>query len=430
MSSLHEVTMDSTKLLTEKLALAREISALKPENDHLRSQAASHQTVYSEKLSLQRQLSSLQEELEMEKRTTERLLAKQRKWQAEEAGLVRRLETLQAEIVKERKERQTLEKDSLKISTDWQTEITTLESRLDVSRTKLKRTKDQLKASQAELHVARSSNQSEASRPMWRDTTSNPGREARKRTASLMKDDTIIGTPGDLPLAKKSNRASALPGDKSTFSITPFLNRTASVGPGQLDQILGDSGAGQHEDTAAAAGPDSPLEKQKRAPAMAGQQPSGEPYAAESLRHSGALTTLEKGKAKGVKSKAATARIPRSAPVLEQVAEEATNPVVDSISTNTRSAEVESTIGDATENQADKKKRRKLLGGGLTKTLFDDDDGEALRSGRVTNGKGRALGAPGRAMLGGTKAAPRFMGSASAFGDFSPSKKDRKTSAA
>lgn len=426
--------MDSTKLLTEKLALARELSALKPEIDHLRSQATSHQTVYSEKLLLQRQSSTLQEELDVEKRATERVMAKQRKWQAEEAGVIRQLETLQAEIVKERKERQRLEKESQKISTDWETEITTLESRLDVSRTKLKTTRDQLKASQAELHFARSANQSgiqaEPSRPFSRDPIINAGRGARKRTVSLMEDDTVIGTPGDLQMAKKSKRASALPGDKSTFSITPFLNRTASVGPGQLDQELGDSGIGFNENVAAVAGPDSPLAKQKPAPAIAGQQRSEELQAAKALKHSSAFTTLERGAVKGGKPKAGPARIPRSAPALEQVAEEATDAVVDSSLTNSRNAEVETTTGEATEIQADKKRRRKLLGGALATTLFDDDDGEAVKNGRVTNGKGRAFGAPGRVMPGGTKAAPRFVGPASGFGDFSPLKKDRKTSAA
>lgn len=420
--------MDSTKLLTEKLALARELSALKPEIDHLRSQATSHQTVYSEKLTLQRQFSTLQEELEMEKRATERVMAKERKWLAEEARVARQLETLQAEIGKERKERQKLEEESQKILTDRETEIKTLESRLDASRTKLKTTKDQLKESQAELRVARLT--AEASRPISSNTTRNAGREGRKRTASLMEDDTVIGTPGDLEAAKKIKRASALPGDKSTFSITPFLNRTASSGPGQLDQGFDDSGAGQDEKAAAAAGPDSPLAKQKRAPAVAGQQSSEKPQAAKALKHSSALTTAEKGKAKGVKTKAVPARIPRSAPALEQVAEETTDAVVVSRLANTIDAEIEITIGDGTENQAAKKRRRKLLGGGLAKTLFDDDDGDAVKGGRVTNGKGRVFGTLGRVMLGEPKAAPRFGGSASGFGDFSPLKKDRKTSAA
>jgi len=422
--------MDSTKLLTEKLALARELSALKPEIDHLRSQATSHQTVYSEKLSLQRQFSTLQEELEMEKRATERVMAKERKWLAEEARVARQLETLQAEIGKERKERQKLEKESQKILTDRETEIKTLESRLDASRTKLKTTKDQLKESQAELRVARLTTQAEASRPISSNTTRNAGREARKRTASLMEDDTVIGTPGDLEAAKKIKRASALPGDKSTFSITPFLNRTASFGPGQLDQGFDDSGAGQDEKAAAAAGPDSPLAKRKRAPAVAGQQSSEKLQAAKALKHSSALTTAEKGKAKGVKPKVVPARIPRSAPTLEQVAEETTDAVVVSRSTNTIDAEIEITIGGGTENQAAKKRRRKLFGGGLAKTLFDDDDGDAVKGGRVTNGKGRVFGTLGRVMLGEPKAAPRFGGSASGFGDFSPLKKDRKTSAA
>ena len=42
-------------------------------------------------------------------------------------------------------------------------------------------------------------------------------------------DATTLGTPGDGPAAKRGKKAARGVGDKSTFSITPFLNKTTSV---------------------------------------------------------------------------------------------------------------------------------------------------------------------------------------------------------
>ena len=421
--------MDSTKLLTEKLALARELSSLKPEIDHLRSQALSHQTMLSEKLSLQRQLSALQSDLEMEKRARERAVAKEGKSQADEARVAKQIETLQAEADKERRERQKIERESQKVSADWETKLTTLESRLDGFRTKLKTTKEQLKESQAALHTARSATQAGAGRSISDDNTRNAGKEARKRTASLMEDDTMIGTPGNLQAAKKSKRASTLPGDKSTFSITPFLNRTVSVAPGHPPRGSGSSDAGQVEDAAAASEPEDHMAKEKRAPSVAVRAPFENSKAGKGQKASTKPTILEKTRPGKTTSRAPRARKPRSAPALEQVTEEANNEDVGPTFAGTGAA-AESDVGNEAENLEAKKRRRKLLAGGLGKTLFDDYDGEAIKGRGVTNGGGRAFGSLGRVTLGGPKACPRFDGSASGFSGFSPLKKDRKASAA
>ncbi|OAP62097.1 hypothetical protein AYL99_04300 [Fonsecaea erecta] len=58
-------------------------------------------------------------------------------------------------------------------------------------------------------------------------TTANP----RKRNVARFDPDMTIGTPGNGgPVAKKP-RISVSVGDKSNFSITPFLNRTLSILP-------------------------------------------------------------------------------------------------------------------------------------------------------------------------------------------------------
>src|SRR5206468_8938564 len=86
-NSLAGVTNDSTKLLTEKLALSRELALLKPELEHLRSQATYHQTTLSEKLALQRQVSTLEVDLETEKRAAQRASRKESKNNENDAKL-------------------------------------------------------------------------------------------------------------------------------------------------------------------------------------------------------------------------------------------------------------------------------------------------------------------------------------------------------
>jgi myosin heavy subunit len=70
------LSQDSTKVLTEKLTLAREIAILKPEIESLRAQVETNKSILSEKLSLQRQLTTVQVELENAQRTAQRAIAK------------------------------------------------------------------------------------------------------------------------------------------------------------------------------------------------------------------------------------------------------------------------------------------------------------------------------------------------------------------
>ena len=421
--------MDSTKLLTEKLTLARELSSLKPEIDHLRAQAASHQTLLSEKLSLQRQLSALQVELEMEKRTTQRAMAKEGKFQAEEAKAATQLESLQAEVAKERRERQRVEREFQKSSSDWETNKTTLESRLDAFRTKLKSTKDQLKETQAELKAAQSAAHAEAARSTSNTLAKNAGREGRKRIASRMDDDTIIGTPGDSRPAKKTKRGSALPGDKSTFSITPFLNRTASVAP---ESPLQESDAPETDQDAEArdvTGPEAGKTKERGASSRIVQSPTGKAKTTVSQKAITKPPILDNAKPGRTNSKGPPRRQPKSAPVLEQVAEETNDENAEPVINQLKESNTENNVGDTTEKLEIKKRKRKLLGGGLGKTLFDDDEAEAVHADPGASGGVRAFGTLGRVTLGGPKAGPRvgLSGGVSGFGSFSPLKKDRRT---
>jgi hypothetical protein len=231
LNSLQGVSTDSTQLLTEKLALSRELAALKPEVEHLRSQVATNQTLLAEKLSLQRQLSTLQVELETEKRAARRLSVKSVGRIGQDDKSEAQIETLQAEVAKERKERQRAEREKQQLSSEFEGKKTVLESRLDAFRNKLRTTKEQFKEMQLELAQARETIKTQAAQRGTKNSTGTTV-HARKRTIAQADDDTAIGTPGILPATKRAKRGpSAVPGEKSTFSITPFLNRTTSIAP-------------------------------------------------------------------------------------------------------------------------------------------------------------------------------------------------------
>ena len=417
--------MDSTKLLTEKLTLARELSSLKPEVDHLRSQASSHQALLAEKLSLQRHFSTLQVELENEKRSTQRLAARGGKSHAEDGRVDARWEVAHAELTKEKRERQIADREAQKSSTVLENKIMSLESRLDAFRGKLKTTKESLKETQMELQKAQAAN-------IRASTTAIPSvpaaRNPRKRAASEMDADTMIGTPGDLPAAKKSKAKSTLPGEKSTFSITPFLNRTASVAP--------EGPAREEENSNDQEHPRGVLQSPSRPCKVKMPSQSVKRKTAEETKSQDEDEVSKKPIASGTErskkpiSRPLPARKAMAAPRLEQVAEEdddfpaASNEVAPEARATAGKIMPDETFNDGPEKT---KSKRKLLGGGLGKTLFDEDDEDALKGDRRVLGGARELGTLGRGGLGG----PKFgQGAAGGFGAFSPLKRDRKGSAA
>ncbi|CAO1597356.1 hypothetical protein XANCAGTX0491_001169 [Xanthoria calcicola] len=413
--SLHGVTMDSTQLLTEKLALARELSTLRPEVDHLRSQVETNQTLLAQKLSLDHQLRTLEVQLETEKKTTQRILTKDERARAEDAKLESQLQTVQAELNRERRERQRFERESNEASRTWEAQKVTFESRMDSLRSKLRTTKDSLKQTQQELHLARSVPSDvgvERTAPAQERTTAT---KSRKRTASQMLSDSVIGTPGDATDNRRAKRVSTLPGDKSAFSITPYLNRTTSVGP-------------ESPPKENAASPNI-IEMGKRHGGAQG------PVEATSQDHQAGSADRSKNRTKKALGKATTGKSNekvapgrknlKTASILEQVAEEENEE--SQSKKEERSKSTDPAAGDDTTLEI-KRQRRRLLGG-LGKTLFDEDDREPGKSG-IGAGTFGVLSKKG---MPGSKTRPLLAASSASgnvFDAFSPLKRNRQTSVA
>ena len=434
MTSLNDVSINSTKLLTEKLALSRELASLRPELEHFRSQVVLHQSTLAEKLILQRQLSSAQVELQTERNATQRALAKEGGRQELTEKMETQLDALQLELVQERRERLKAERELQRITTDFEGRKAVMETRLEAFRNKLRVTKDQLKEAQVELQKSR--NQKMLSDDLNTATLDRSYvKESRKRSLTQADTDATIGTPGILPPAKKGKQGSTIPGDKSTFSITPYLNRTTSVAPESPTD-----------------GETVPGHKHKSS--VSDKVPKGRSNSRKNLNHSekptstsvdqtsdsgappkkcGVLTTANAGKSNPRAISGRTMKRTALEQVHEEIDEENDGENLPPMDDQGAPPLVvtEGTFQDpqgfANEETTFIKKKRKLLGAGLGRTLFDDDDGVIGKGHNQTILKtSHAFRASGKEGLSTTGPLLAGTGSSQGLGAFSPLKKDRK----
>ncbi|OAX85198.1 hypothetical protein ACJ72_00427 [Emergomyces africanus] len=206
---------DSSKLLAEKRAMTREISNLKDEINHLKTQNLSHQALMSDKLSLERQLRSLEVEFQREKNALEKARLKAQEQSEVENKISAELGELNKELARERREREKIENDMKTEALEWTRHRTVLENKLSALRNKLRQSKDTIDLDHVKvLDDAGSSLQADL---------------RRKRSASKFESDITITTPGAAAAARKISRVPTEPGEKSIFSTTPFLNRTRTT---------------------------------------------------------------------------------------------------------------------------------------------------------------------------------------------------------
>ncbi|KAI4614104.1 hypothetical protein J4E80_006795 [Alternaria sp. BMP 0032] len=115
-------------ILSDKLALSREISSLRPEVEHLRAQVEANTGLLSEKLALQRQMTTLQVELENEKRTSARTIAKQGKKMEQDEDLRNELATEKKDRIKAEAGLTKAEKAMEKVQADLESQQQATES--------------------------------------------------------------------------------------------------------------------------------------------------------------------------------------------------------------------------------------------------------------------------------------------------------------
>lgn len=531
--ALQHSSEDATAALTEKLALIRELSILRPELEHMKAQAASTEALMTEKLALQRQLSNIQCEVENAKRDTQRALAKRRntgveiaqeeqmddlrrqltkekraRQRAEEAADVTQsdvhvddvrkelarekrarqkaeekleeaqqatqvedvrkdllkekkakklveaalddvraeldgerkaaaravkradgnaeaddqAEELRRELAKEKKERVKAEKAAQQAAAEFEAQKATLDDKLNQFRNKLRTTKEKLKETETELATTKASAPAKpAARKTAAASVAKPN--AKKRNAAQMEPDaSALGTPGDGPAAKRGRKAASGVGDKSTFSITPFLNRTASVAPDGSD----------NDDPAAspAAKKKLPLaDKSNVQPLAAAKKAQRKPKAAPALE----MVTEEADEA-GQEN--AAAAINPAAMTLKIKTKTGDEPDNESAATKQKKKIRKSITDFTTFNSEPEQVKKKRTLGGLGKTLFDEEE-DAGAPTKTLPGRGMfgmkgfggfgAVGSKKGGILGGARPGSTLLTAMDGSGfQFSPLKKSRR----
>lgn len=440
---------DSGKALQEKFALTRELNRLRPEMEHLQSQLANYQAMVAEKNDLRRQVDSLEVELENEKRSRQRVQFKED--DATIGELKAQLAKAEQKLAADKKEREKARKEHERELAEAQALSERLEERVDSLKAKykssqgeLKETRAQLEACQADLEKGRKTTSRSIKEPTKKSVTIESGLSRKRRAQEMSFEDITIQTPGndDMPskrfAAKKRGIEKATVGEKSTFSITPFLSRTKNLSDESLE-------ASAHDESDVA-GPDSTFADKgdSTAPSQLIPEPEAEEPVPETAPEEPAPKPKVQLRAKS-KTEAApkAAAKPRGRPRTKALAEATpaqTNKAISKAAGTTSSkpkadkavavsvpVEQENVTAAASRKapalqpkapEADvKKKKRKLLGA-ANQTLFDDDEAEAAA--KPAKPAAAAPGKRARTQLGGG------VRNAFAGSSFSPLKRDRR----
>ncbi|KJK89758.1 hypothetical protein H633G_06375 [Metarhizium anisopliae BRIP 53284] len=258
--ALNGTMQDSGKAMQEKFALTRELNRIKPELEHLQSQLTSFQATVAERNDLRRQLDSLEVELENEKRSKLRLQS--RDDDAATTELKSRLEKAEQKLAAEKREREKMKKEHERELASANAENERLEERISDLKEKSKALQSELKGVKEQLEDAQSELVCDKPHVLPRGGEEKPRKAValtadvgkKRRAAAEMNFESItIQTPGndivarERPTRKRGADKSTV-GEKSAFSVTPFLNRNKS--------LTDESGQESSHDVSAEADPD------------------------------------------------------------------------------------------------------------------------------------------------------------------------------
>ncbi|KAA8643779.1 uncharacterized protein ATNIH1004_010553 [Aspergillus tanneri] len=211
----------SLQLAADNVRLSKELRSMQSEMENLKAQNSSSQAFFLEKKSLERQFHSLELELESEKSAHKRTLARESQ-QGKEIGALNSL--LEEERKRRAEEERTQSHRKLNIhqqGPERAAQEPVLEEKGVLGRNQASakgRPKATLNGNQWPRH---SSNAKDSG-----NHTTQSRMNFAQQAASHFNPELTIATPGAFNSRDKKKKASALPGDKSSFSITPFLNRT------------------------------------------------------------------------------------------------------------------------------------------------------------------------------------------------------------
>lgn len=376
---------------------------MKSEIERLKSQNTSDQASITGKHELERQLNSVEIQLDHEKHAHERARMKCTQQSAEIINLSSSIDELQGALAKEQRATQQHERDSRAQNTAWDSQRAVLEGRIETLKKQLRSAKEKLQEAQHDLQQRR---------PIARNDGHTPGAHARaapvqRSESGLERNNGVtIATPGAVRVQQKVKKSSALPGDKSVFSITPYLNRTGAPRDSPASSEIDETGVDQaiHDPNT--------LTKARAVDVASGvgSPSNGRPAPPRAIPAKGGKAKVGESKAKPVVPSSNEMRNPPRRPAAATIPAEDSDEILDPF--------VES--GQA------KPKRRKL-GGQRDLNLFDNEDEDELFESRKP-GRKLALGARNSVLATAQSGAsagdrqPRPLG----FRAFSPLKRDRK----
>lgn len=460
--ALNQSMQDSGKALQEKFALTRELGRLKPELEHLQSQLTNHQAVVAEKNDLRHQLDSLEVEIENERRSRQRLQSKKESDVVND--LQTRLDNAERRLSTEKKDQQKSKKESDKEIKDLNTRNKRLEESLSKLQTSLQQTEGGRRDLQTELGDLRAQNRSDvkAPAPVARSRKSSSFAEQpaqKRRIEDISMEEMTVETPGNetgrsRQPAKKPGVTKAQLGQKSEFSITPFLKKSKKISfespeppdsrppHDEGDEILANT-SGEPVDEHL----ESSNDQLEAAPAYEPLGSEGDPLDDVDEDVPQQIGTSQEGTSRGKESGVSKAQSkPRGRPkakptvlagdpkvvdalmdeqpVLSQAKRKpkgpgltSRQPVIAKPEQPRLSDSREDSVLTTASNAELKRKKRKLMGAPRN-TLFDDDDDEATtRPAKMSTGGIRRM----KPTFGG-----RFGGSLAGGTTFSPLKRDKR----
>ncbi|KAE8132543.1 hypothetical protein BDV38DRAFT_209124 [Aspergillus pseudotamarii] len=395
LGSLTNASVDTKKLLAERCHLSMILSNAEAEVERLKSQKASQHTLLAGKRNLEQQVTTLESQLESEKSAHEQTLAKQSHNAEQIAALNSSLEEARSELMAEARARDGRERVFQQQSIEWAAQRAALDAKLDTLNKKLRSTKDQYQAAATEL------------RRQYGTTTNYESKKTSSAQSTTQHNSGLtIATPGAIRAQDKRSKTSTLPGEKSSFSITPFLNRTnglqnsATSSEDDTDELHAIHMAGGANEKASGNDIQKGID-----PKYQGQRVSVDeiPVTVDTLRLGNGITNSRKG-----------GQLQRN--------------LVDNSDHEGRMENVSGIFTHSSKHGQPKSKKRKL-GTQRDMGLFDDeDDGDThdiRRPGRklVLGGTGRNLASQVSAPSGGRLGRGRGL---VGLGEFSPLKRDKK----
>ncbi|KAJ5199603.1 hypothetical protein N7491_009600 [Penicillium cf. griseofulvum] len=386
-------------VLTEKLHLSKELSTLRSELERFKAQNASHQAIISEKYEMERQMNSLELQLDNEKHSHKRTRAKGSQQMAEIAKLSTQVEELRNELAGELRAKQQQERDNHHQNSAWTNERATFEGKIDSLKQQLRSSNDRLQEAQIEIQQRRS-----LKPHAGYDSESSSRTVPLQRPGPSGHAGVTIATPGAVRVQEKLKRDLAVPGDKSAFSITPFLNRTGAPSDSPISSVGDEDELGDIDTPRGLLGKQSTAREPKRIGSALRRQlsPTEDRIPiAKSTKPRAPENTMPVSSLKN-EVKKSTYRLERRMPPTET-----------------------DELHEQCEHKQAKPKKRKL-NGQRDRSLFEEDEEEPhpKKFGRklgVGNGRASTLG--GKIQ---PTSLPRALGLGTASMGFSPLKKDRK----